>query len=312
MTMGDLILHHYANSPFSEKVRLVLGLKGLSWRSVTVPVMMPKPDVLALTGGYRRTPFMQIGADIYCDSALMCRVIDRLAPQPPLYPHSCGGMAPVMAQWADSALFWVAVPLTIQLGGPTGILPQATPEFLKAFAADRAAMTAGVRRPGAHDARAQLAQYLAWLEQQLGDGRSFMLGHEACIADFSVAQSLWFMQLAPKVAAQLLQPWPLLRSWHARVTAFGHGTSSELSSSDALQTARHAAGHAACAVDATLGFDAGTEVTMNALDYGADPVAGRLVGLSMDEVVLERHDERAGLVHVHFPRIGFQIRTEHR
>ena len=73
-TMSELILHHYANSPFSEKVRLVLGLKGLSWRSVTVPVMMPKPDVLALTGGYRRTPFMQIGADIYCDSALMCRV----------------------------------------------------------------------------------------------------------------------------------------------------------------------------------------------------------------------------------------------
>ncbi len=55
--MSELILHHYANSPFSEKVRLVLGLKGLSWRSVTVPVMMPKPDVLALTGGYRRTPF---------------------------------------------------------------------------------------------------------------------------------------------------------------------------------------------------------------------------------------------------------------
>ena len=78
--MTDLILHHYATSPFSEKVRLVLGLKKMAWRSVTVPIMLPKPDVIALTGGYRRTPFMQIGADVYCDSALMCRVIDRRAP----------------------------------------------------------------------------------------------------------------------------------------------------------------------------------------------------------------------------------------
>jgi glutathione S-transferase len=240
----------------------------------------------------------------------MCRVIDRLAPQPPLYPDSCGGMAPALAQWADSALFWVAVPLTIQLGGPTGILPQATPEFLKAFAADRAAMTAGLRRPGPHDARAQLGQYLGWIEQQLGDGRAFVLGREACIADFAIAQSLWFMHLAPKVAAQLLQPYSQLLAWFARVTAFRHGTCSELSSSDALQIARNAAGHAPCAVDATPGFEPGSEVTVNALDYGADPVAGRLVGLNADEMVLERLDDRAGLVHVHFPRIGFQIKSE--
>jgi hypothetical protein len=41
-------------------------------------------------------------------------------------------------------------------------------------------------------------------------------------------------------------------------------------------------------------------------------VAGRLVGLDSDEVVLERHDERAGRVHVHFPRIGFQLRKDVR
>ena len=78
----ELVLHHYDGSPFGEKVRLMLGYKGLAWRSVRVPVIMPKPDVLALTGGYRRTPFMQIGADVYCDTALMCRVIDALQGKP--------------------------------------------------------------------------------------------------------------------------------------------------------------------------------------------------------------------------------------
>jgi hypothetical protein len=34
------------------------------------------------------------------------------------------------------------------------------------------------------------------------------------------------------------------------------------------------------------------------------------VGLSAERVTLERSDERAGTVHVHFPRIGFQILKE--
>ena len=69
--MAELILHHFLTSPFSEKVRLILGYKRLAWKSVLVPGYSPKPDVVALTGGYRRTPLLQIGADIYCDTALI-------------------------------------------------------------------------------------------------------------------------------------------------------------------------------------------------------------------------------------------------
>ena len=160
----DLILHHYSSSPFSEKVRLVLGYKGLDWQSVTVPVMLPKPDVVALTGGYRRTPFLQIGADIYCDTALICRVIERLAPKPSIYPASAGGAAHIVSQWADSALFWVAIPYTMQPAGIAHIMQGAPPEVLKAFGADRAAMTAGMRRATPADAAAQLKTYLGWIE----------------------------------------------------------------------------------------------------------------------------------------------------
>lgn len=201
--MSDLILHHYAGSPFSEKVRLVLGAKGLAWKSVIVPVMLPKPDVVALTGGYRRTPFMQIGADVYCDSALMCRVIDRLAPSPPLYPERPGGLAAILAQWADSTLFWTAVPYTMQPAGVQHIFAGAPPEFLKAFAADRAAMTAGRQRATTLDAGVQLQTTLGWLEQLLTDGRRFLCGEASSIADFSVAQSIWFMRRAPPIAVML-------------------------------------------------------------------------------------------------------------
>jgi glutathione S-transferase len=58
--MADLILHHYANSPFSEKVRIALGIKQRAWKSVLIPNIMPKPDLMPLTGGYRRTPVISI------------------------------------------------------------------------------------------------------------------------------------------------------------------------------------------------------------------------------------------------------------
>ena len=84
--MSELILHHYDMSPYAEKIRLALGLKGLPWRSVQTPMVLPKPDHIELTGGYRRVPVLQIGADIYCDTHLITRVLDRIQPEPPLSP----------------------------------------------------------------------------------------------------------------------------------------------------------------------------------------------------------------------------------
>ena len=307
--MSDLILHHYAGSPFSEKVRLVLGAKGLAWKSVIVPVMLPKPDVVALTGGYRRTPFMQIGADVYCDSALMCRVIDRLAPSPPLYPERPGGLAAILAQWADSTLFWTAVPYTMQPAGVQHIFAGAPPEFLKAFAADRAAMTAGRQRATTLDAGVQLQTTLGWLEQLLTDGRRFLCGEASSIADFSVAQSIWFMRRAPPIAV-MLDPFTRLVAWYERVAAFGHGRPEPMSAADAIAVAAAAATTTATVVETGQGFAAGDAVTVTPIDYALDTVAGTLCGLSTDEVAIERHDARAGRVVVHFPRIGFQLKKE--
>jgi glutathione S-transferase len=305
--MTDLILHHFDHSPFSEKVRLVLGLKKLSWRSVKVPIRLPKPDAVALTGGYRRTPFLQIGADVYCDTALMCRVIDRLAPEPPLYPAAATGLQHVIAQWADGALFWAAVPYTLQPAGFAHAFGAVPPEELQALAADRAAMTAGLRRATLVDATAQLGSYLTWLESMLERGQPFLLGDAPCIADVAVAHSLWFIRLAPPVAG-VLAPFGKLGAWYDRVAAFGHGRDEPLASGDAIEIAARAGGHAPTEVEPGRGFEAGAPITVAATDYGTDPVAGTLVGLSAGEVVLERRDERAGTVHVHFPRIGFQIK----
>ena len=305
--MAELILHHYASSPFSEKVRLVLGMKQLAWRSVTVPAILPKPDVVALTGGYRRTPFLQIGADVYCDTLIMCRVIDRIAPAPPLSPPAVAGLAEIVAQWADSTLFWTAVPFTMQPAGAAYLFAGAPPEALKAFAADRAAMNPSMRRAPVGDARAALGAYLDRIAALLADGRPYLLGGAASIADFSAAQSIWFMRRAPPIAA-VLGSYPTVVAWFERVAAFGHGTSTPMTSGEAIAVAASAPGHAASTVADGQAFAAGAEVTVAAADYAHDEIAGSVVGLDDDEIVLARDDPRAGRVHVHFPRIGFHVK----
>ena len=309
--MNDIVLHHYAGSPFSEKVRLVLGMKKLRWRSVDVPVVMPKPDVVALTGGYRRTPFMQIGADVYCDSALMCRVIDRIAPEPPLYPEASRGLHDIVAQWADSALFWTAVPFTLQPAGLPHILGDAGPDTLRAFAADRAAMNPLMRRAPLSDQAAYLRAYAERLDNLLADSRPFLLGPLPSIAHFAAAQSIWFIRRAPPVAAHL-EPYARLLAWYARVAAFGHGNAVAMSSGEAIALARGTTTFAACAVEPVAGLVEGATVGVVPSDYAFDEVVGRLVGLDDNEVVVERSDDRAGTVRVHFPRIGFHVKVVDR
>ena len=103
--MHDLILHHYRSAPFSEKVRLILGYKKLQWKSVLIPAIIPKPDLVALTGGYRRTTVLQVGADLYCDTALICDVLQHVRPEPTRYPPHLKGACRTFAQWDDPTLF---------------------------------------------------------------------------------------------------------------------------------------------------------------------------------------------------------------
>lgn len=58
------------------------------------------------------------------------------------------------------------------------------------------------------------------------------------------------------------------------------------------------------------GFHAGQAVTVSAIDYGVDPVAGELLFAGREALILRRTDERAGTVHVHFPRWGFRLQAQ--
>ena len=115
--MAELILHHYGTSPFSEKIKTILAYKDLPWRAVEQPTIMPKPQLIPLTGGYRRIPVLQIGADVYCDTQLIARVIERRHPQPSIYPPGTEGSCHVWNLWADRLFFWTTASILFALIG---------------------------------------------------------------------------------------------------------------------------------------------------------------------------------------------------
>src|SRR6202795_736815 len=243
-----ILLHHYPTSPFAEKIRLIMGSKAMHWSSVLIPLIMPKPDVVALTGGYRKTPILQMGADIYCDTALIADVIEAIAPSPSLYPQGVAAASRTLAQWADSTLFWTAIPYTMQPAGLAHMFSGASPEVIKAFAEDRNAFRANIPRMRGPEARAAFGLYLERLEEMLGN-QSFFLGAQPTIADFSFYHCLWFVFRGGPMA-QIFEPFHQIAAWRERMRAFGHGSHDELDSGAAVSIAREATPAASAGITA--------------------------------------------------------------
>ena len=303
----DLILHNYDFSNYAEKARLALGYKGLRWRSVTIPPVAPKPELTPLTGGYRRTPVLQIGADIYCDTKLILRQLERLQPEPTLYPDAHAALGDAIAYWAEHQLFR---PMSLYVSGSNLDL---LPDNLQA---DRSRMwglpvpsAQTVRRAARRNAPAVRLQ-IARVDALLADGRDWIAGPAVTIGDFAVYHALWFITARSNRLAHELTPYPRIQAWMARMRAFGHGEAAPMEARAALDVAKGAT-PATPRVSAPFEEDpeVGTTVRIRADDYGRDAIEGELVLIDAEEVALLREDSVVGTVIVHFPRLGYDLRA---
>ena len=299
----EIILHHYDASPFSEKVRLMFGVKGLAWRSVITPNMMPKPDLVPLTGGYRRAPVMQIGADIFCDTQVMLAEIERRYPS----ASAKGGMPWAVNLWADRPFFQTTVPIIFgEIGDrvPRAFIEDREKPSGRPF--DVAAMKAA-----SAPMRGQWRAQAAWIDNALKDsGGPFLRGEQPGLADAAAYMNVWFLAGAvPQVATELLAELDHLQAWRTRMTAIGHGRRSEMTGAEALEVARLATPETRTDHDAhdPLGLEPGAAVSVSADDYGRDPVAGKLVAATPERVVIGREDATLGELNVHFPRVGYVV-----
>jgi glutathione S-transferase len=261
---------------------------------------------MPLTGGYRRTPVMQIGADIYCDTVIIMRELERRFPAPTLFPGGNGGLPWIVGQWTDRSFFLSTVNLVF--GSLADKVPQ---EFiddrtrLRGARFDIKAMTAGLPHH-----RAQVSAHLGLIETQLkGSARNWLLG-EFSLADVSAYMNVWYIRSNLAAAAEeLLVDCPATRDWEQRVRASGHGQRTDISPQQALDIALRgepAAPEPSAAADPS-GCTIGDRVAVFADEFVKTEITGEIVSLSVEQVAIRRRDPRVGEVVVHFPRAGYVV-----
>nr|MEA2797473.1 hypothetical protein [Phenylobacterium sp.] len=301
MAAPEIILHHYDTSPFSEKVRVMLGVKGLSWRSVIQPVIMPKPELIPLTGGYRRIPVLQIGADVYCDTQVILAEIESRHKKPTVIR----GADWAVNLWADRLFFQATVAVVFgELGEAVPAEFIADREKLSGRAFDLTAMKAA-----AGPMKAQWRAQAAWIERGLASN-DFLGGSTPSLSDIAAYMNVWWLgRAAPATAASLLAGLTKTLGWRERMKALGHGRRSEMTGAEALQAVAATSPAKAPPLDLAdlSGLARGAEVIVRADDYGRDPVQGRLVAVSAERITIARECGELDLVHVHFPRVGYVL-----
>ncbi len=306
MSPDQIILHHYPQSPVSEKVRVVFGIKGLSWKSVEIPRLMPKPNLMPLTGGYRLTPVMQIGADVYCDTQCIIRELERRYPEPTLFPGGAEGMAWGVGAWTDGPLFKDVVCVAL-----VEMSPHMPPEFL----ADRGPLYFGpdfsleTLKDRYIECLSNVRTQFGWMNDRLA-ARDFMLGTHPGLPDALAYYLVWFLRDRMKDGATFMAQFEHLNRWSKRMEELGHGDPVDMSDLDALEIAKAATPQTPELADPgdPAGLTIGDMVTIEPIS-GGPAVGGKLHSLSANHAAVMREDDQVGQICTHFPRIGYRIRT---
>ncbi|MCR9104149.1 MAG: glutathione S-transferase family protein [Gammaproteobacteria bacterium] len=319
--MSKLYLHHYWTSPFCEKIRLLCGYLGLEWHSVRTTTIMPRPLLTPLSGGYRKVPVAQIGADVYCDSSMIARAIAEYAGDKTLYAP--GFAATRVADTANTDLFRLMTALSFRPeafgsvfnhpddrmggGGKSGDGESGGGSAIERFIADRADLDGKgyFMKIKPEMAQSTLLHWLTELDSSVGSG--FIFGDTPSIADFSVYHPLWFLRKNP-YNAPIIEAYPNVLRWMDTLAAFGHGRIIESDGEAALAEAR--ASEPQKVEPVVIGVDAkpGDPVSVTPTDYGQVSVEGELLTADPYEFAVRRTTDETGTIVTHFPRAGFELK----
>lgn len=220
------ILYQYRISPFCDKVRRALRLKGLDWDSVEVPILPGKYKAISPTGKF---PAVDFGGRIVVDSTDIIAHLDTLVAEPRLIPADPRQRADalILEDWADESLYFfdltmrnwpqnrelfVADLLHAEAGLKRNIMAAIIPGALR-----KVATAQGLGRKSEAQVTAELARHYDCLAARL-DGQDFLVGAAISIADLAVRSMVFVLDRTIEGKA-LSDARPLLAAWSARVDA---------------------------------------------------------------------------------------------
>ncbi len=298
--MSDIILHHYAFSPYSEKLRAMLAYSELGWASVIHKEAPPRKELEVLTGGYKRIPVAQIGADIFCDSNIIAAEIAELSGKPELDLYQASQEVKDFVEHVEGKIFFAGV-----LGAGSSklrkkVLKQMSLWDLAKFLIDRVNMgrtatTSNMIKPGR--ARGILLEHLQDMEQRIE--QDFLFGPKPCIADFAAYHSLWFVKDVGECG--FIRDFPKVCAWMERLQSLGEVRGLEMSAKEALAEAK-----ANEPRPLKLSLNSDKIVSIGPADYRHSQTEGYLRFDDDNRWVVERSHHKVGNVHVHFPKKNYK------
>jgi glutathione S-transferase len=298
------ILYHYPSSPYSEKLRLALGMAGIQWGSVTVPSLPPRPLLDAFFAGYRRIPVLQIGAHFYCDSALafdvLAEVSDRLTPTRRLLATE-----ELLRQHAEERIFFAVIAAASPISVLRLLAQDLGPFGLFRFLKDRSLMMKGstIEKPSRRAATQLISDFVAQLDSLLKHN-PFLAGATPGYLDLCCYHPLWMSSVINHKTLSALPP--LVRTWTQRIAALGHGRPMSVSQQEIHD--RVIANRFQNFVGEVTGpFAQGSLVSVRPTDYARDSTEGHLVFMDEYQCVIEKNASSGNAVFLHFPITGFEV-----
>lgn len=301
------ILHHYPQSPVAQKIRFLLSLCDRPWWSVEIPRIPPKPLLMPLTANYRRTPVLQIGADVYCDSQNIACALAESGCAEAVFGGQAPGRVLAFAAWVEQTLFALSVRVVI-----TEALETAPPEFVQ----DRGDLyfgpgwSAESLRKDQPTVALELHGQLAQLESMLATS-PFLGGDRANLADAAAGSVVWFLAGRWSQGDACLAAFPRLLAMVAELEANNLPACGELSGEEALMIASQAQSESPMQLSAwaqALEYRLGSQVAVRPAGDSSDPdVIGQLRALTDQRISLDHWDARVGDVVVHLPLPGYRV-----
>lgn len=298
--MSVPILYHYPMSPYSEKLRLTMGLLQRPWLSAQVAAYPPRAALAAVVGGYRRIPVLQIGAHIYCDTRLAFAA---------LMGDESGYLSltdrdEALRQWAEQEVFFAVIAASSHYRALRYLTRELSILGLLRFLRDRIVMTrdASIIQPDAKTARDVLSSFVSHLDDRLTEN-AYLSGPEMGYLDLCCFHPLWMAcQIDPRVTARCSSA---VRAWFKKIQDIGHGEFSPATPQIIADAIAEQTDFSGGVVEPP--YLVAEPVTVRPSDYARDASSGMLVSLDGRRIVLERPLSEGGRVFLHFPRHGFEI-----
>ena len=221
-------LHQFEISPFCDKIRRVLHLKGQRYEVVEVP--LTRALQISKVNPTGKLPALEHDGRLVADSTDIAAYLEETFPEPPLLPAdpAARALCHVLEDWADESLYFYE--MTLRFTRPhnarrfTPELVAHDPPWFQRLAGPmvpwlmrRTTRTQGVGRKNPAQLETDVARHVAAIAGLLG-GRDWLVGDSITLADLSVFAQLGCIA-ATDEGTKLVGASPEVGAWLARVDA---------------------------------------------------------------------------------------------